>query len=177
MGEKETFIKKADMSKEFQDCMSFYDKQYYYDTISNYYDNKTKNIQCKMVKRITCEKRIHYEDSEEVQCNFSWNESIEAFKINIHHIENAESLVTVPNFKSGESDLLGYLRCTIKDPKYYDRYHIEEPFVLRINVKEVMRISMSSMYVLGCSLVILVLVSIFLCYLKRKITRKTKCKP
>ena len=51
---------------------------------------------------------------------------------NLEYIHDAgSSIIDIPGFATGEMDVVGYLRCNIKDAKSDSPFHIEEPFVVR----------------------------------------------
>ena len=116
-------LAKSNLSKEFQDCMHF---------ITTYKAGTMKRwIKCYLVKKLRCgERTLNHIDSDDVTCNWTWNNTKSEFDITVHNFNNMSTSTTVPYLSSNKFDLLGYLQCTLRDD-YGARFYIEEPFVLR----------------------------------------------
>ena len=167
------------LSKEFNDCY-----QYNIAKKENNWGKLRQNyIKCKVIKSITCgedTKELHFKTKDiNTSCKLAWDDSNSKFKISI---KNSNYASTNMNGVS-VSSLIGYLRCTIKDP-FGIRFHIDEPFKLIRNVtrnneyeyliKDQMESSASTVVVLLIVCLVCIVVAVLLYH--TKISRKRKAK-
>ena len=90
-----------------------------------------KYIKCAMVKNITCDggTKLH-KDENDIDCRWTWNQTTSMFEITVDNKKGMSSGSNIPSMNLGESDLIGYLRCSVGT--YLDGpFHIDEPFVLK----------------------------------------------
>ena len=197
LNETKLNIKKADTSKQFQDCINVYKQDYHS-------SNKSNNIECKLVKIINCNGIIHYDSSSNVSCDWAWKqkekeghfkessgEELTITLSNTEYIHDAGwNIIDIPRFATGEMDVVGYLRCSTKDSKYDTPFHVEEPFVVRYvtsmtqthtetsdtNTTVTTYMKMEWMYILFCSLFLGLSLSMYLCYRKKQRGYEAKSK-
>ena len=121
-------VRMQNLSKEFKDC-------YQYNVAikeRNSGELRQKYIQCKIIKSIACgedTREQHFSTSKKRNlntfCNFTLDKTSSKFSISItnNHYESTKIDGKFVSF------LLGYLRCSIKDP-YSSKFYIDEPFKL-----------------------------------------------
>ena len=118
------------LSKEFNDC-------YQYNAAikeDNWGELRQNYIQCKIIKSITCGENIkeqHFKKkSVNSFCKFRFDETSSKFSISItnSHYKSTQIGGELVDF------LLGYLRCSIKDPMLGSKFYFDEPFKLTNNV-------------------------------------------
>ena len=171
------------LSKEFNDCY-----QYNIAIKENNWGKLRQNyIQCKVIKSIRCgedTKELHFKRKDiNTSCNLTWNETKSKFEISI---KNSNYASTNMNGNT-VSSLIGYLRCTIKDPEPFGfKFNIDEPFKLNRNVtrikeyeyltKEQMESSTSTVVVSLIVCLVCIVVAVLLYHTRISKMRKGKLK-
>ena len=109
-------------SQEFLDCFNFGQRRQKY--MRTY-------IKCHIIRKITCGtvKVLHYDESE-VICDWTYNNTTSKFEVSINITKTLSTSHSITNLKIDASDLIGYLRCRIKDQSY-TKFYIDDPFLLR----------------------------------------------
>ena len=113
--EQEDFV--IQINDDFKGCLDYYK----YNITIKHHKNESMHeyVNCNIV------------NGENEICNWRWIEDQNQFNISLPNIESTQTLHRHQSYGAGKYDVLGYIRCRIKDETHFRDIKFDIPFVIR----------------------------------------------
>ena len=113
--EEEDFV--IQINDDFKGCLDYYK----YNITIKHHKNESMHeyVNCNIV------------NGENEICNWRWIEDQNQFNISLPNIESTQTLHRHQSYGVGKYDVLGYIRCRIKDETHFRDINFDLPFVVR----------------------------------------------
>ena len=113
--EQENFV--IQINDDFKGCLDYYK----YNITIKHHKNESMHeyVNCNIV------------NGENEICNWRWIEDQNEFNISLTNIESTQTLFRHQSYDAGKYDVLGYIRCRIKDETHFRDVNFDLPFVVR----------------------------------------------